>query len=67
MGRGLYPKYQVVKASDGSPVDVCFVLRPDVDQAALVALRAYAATTDDEQLAADLRSWLQELEDDDQR
>lgn len=56
MATGLYSKYDVVK--DGETVEDCFVLRPDRDPAARVALRAYANTTDDLRLASDLREWL---------
>lgn len=56
--RGLYGKYIITK-SDGTPVnDRCFVLKPDKDPAAVKALRAYAATTDDEQLRNDLYAWV---------
>ena len=57
--RGLYSKYKVTKA-DGTPLDGdCFVLRPDRDEAAIRALEAYADATNNENLAADIREWLQ--------
>ena len=57
--RGLYSKYKVTKA-DGTPLDGdCFVLRPDRDEAAISALEAYADATNNENLAADIREWLQ--------
>lgn len=56
--RGLYGKYIITKA-DGTPVtDRCFVLKPDKDPAAVAALQAYAAATDDEQLRDDLYAWV---------
>ena len=55
---GLYGKYTVRKNSDGSLVTDCFVLRPNKDLAAVVALRAYATATDNAELAADIISWV---------
>lgn len=50
--RGLYGKYEVIK--DGEPITDCFVLEPEDDRAARVALKAYAAATENEELAEDL-------------
>lgn len=58
---GLYQKYRVVK-TNGELVNGCFVLRPASDPAARVALRAYADTTENSQLASDLRDWLDGLD-----
>lgn len=55
---GLYGKYTVFKNEDGSPVTNCFVLRPAEDPAAVAALRAYAATTDNAELADDIINWV---------
>lgn len=55
---GLKTKYVVYKASNGEPVNECFVLRPDKDRAAIVALNAYADVTDNQVLADDIRLWL---------
>ena len=55
---GLYGKYTVRKNSDGSLVTDCFVLRPNKDLAAVAALRAYAAATDNAELAADITNWV---------
>lgn len=55
---GLYGKYIVRKSDNGEYVDNCFVLRPDKDKAAVVALRAYAEATDDKMLAADIVNWV---------
>ena len=56
--KGLYTKYIITKA-DGTPVnDRCFILKPDKDPAAVAALHAYAAATDDEQLRNDLYAWI---------
>lgn len=54
---GLYSKYEVKKRSDGTPVNNCFVLRPDRDDAAIAAMLAYADATSDSQLAKELREW----------
>ena len=55
---GLYGKYTVYKNKDGSLVTDCFILRPAKDPAAVAALRAYAATTDNAELAADIICWV---------
>lgn len=57
--RGLYGKYEVTK--NGETVEDCFVLEPADDAAAQQALLAYAAATDNETLAADLREWVQDV------
>ena len=56
--KGLKAKYLVFKANTGERVDNCFVLRPDKDPAAVAALRAYAATTDNKILAEDIYNWV---------
>ncbi len=55
---GLYGKYTVRKNEDGALVTDCFVLRPTKDPAAVAALRAYADSTDNAELAADIISWV---------
>lgn len=55
---GLYGKYTVYKNKDGSLVTDCFILRPAKDPAAVAALRAYAAATDNAELAADIIHWV---------
>lgn len=55
---GLYGKYTVYKNKDGSLVTDCFILRPAKDPAAVTALRAYAAATDDAELAVDIINWV---------
>jgi len=54
---GLYQKYDVQK--DGWAVENCFVLKPGDDPAAREALIHYAEVTDNEELAKDLREWVQ--------
>lgn len=49
--------YTVREAGTGELVDECFVLRPDRDLDARVALRAYAAATEDKAMAADICAW----------
>lgn len=51
---GLYDKYRVTHA-DGSPVGGEFFVLKMTDPATVPALQAYAAATDNEKLAADLR------------
>lgn len=46
------------KNKDGSLVTDCFVLRPAKDTAAVAALRAYAAATDNAELSADIINWV---------
>lgn len=55
---GLYGKYTVYKNKDGSLVTDCFILRHVKDPAAVAALRAYAAATDNAELAADIINWV---------
>lgn len=55
---GLYGKYTVYKNKDGSLVPDCFVLRPAKDPAAVIALRAYAAATENAELSADIINWV---------
>ncbi len=58
--QGLHEKYEVTK--DGEPVENCFVLEPEDDEAALEALKEYARTTDNAFLAADLGYWIADIE-----
>jgi len=53
---GLYEKYTVRK--DGKEVENCFVLEPESDPAAREALWTYIDTTDNDELAEELREWL---------
>lgn len=55
---GIKRKYIVLKADTGEGVDNCFVLRPNKDPAANVALEAYAKETENETLAADIINWI---------
>lgn len=59
---GLVRKYIVRKVKDDSLVEDCFVLRPDKDPAAVKALEAYAATTHNVVLAADIYEWLKHIQ-----
>lgn len=58
---GLKVKYRVYKAKDNTPVENCFVLRPDKDEAAIVALRAYAEVCGNRELAHDIYSWIRTI------
>lgn len=55
---GLYDKYLVVKKVDGTTVTGCFILRPENDPAAVIALQAYADATKNKRLADDLYKWV---------
>jgi len=55
---GLKVKYRVYKAKDNTPVENCFVLRPEKDLAAVAAFTAYAHATDNKQLAEDILNWI---------
>ena len=59
--KGLYAKYNVTKISDGTTVNNCFVLRPDLDPAALEAIKAYAQATPNKKLASDLYCWIADI------
>lgn len=59
---GLKHKYNVYKAEDWSRVENCFVLRPDKDPAARMALLEYANQTDSKSLERDIRRWVQRSE-----
>lgn len=56
--KGLYDKYMVIKVVDGTVIDNCFILCPDKDPAAVKALQAYAAATENKVLANDLFAWV---------
>ena len=60
--RGLYNKYRVRNVETKLPVEGAFVLRPDRDPAALIALKHYAEATTNVDLAADLILWIEGLE-----
>lgn len=55
---GLYEKYVVIKKVDGTTITDCFILVPEKDPAAVVAMQAYAAATDNKRLADDLYKWV---------
>jgi hypothetical protein len=63
MSDGLYPKYRVTKISDGSTVINFFVLRPERDVHAQVALRYYADSVakDNPTLSKELHAWMDSL------
>lgn len=51
---GLRKKYRVYKTKDNTPVEDCFVLRPEKDPAARIALEAYAKATENKALSEDI-------------
>lgn len=59
MAKGLYGKY-IIRKADGAPMgdDFKFVLSPEKDRAALVALRTYASETDNGELKSDLLEFI---------
>lgn len=54
--QGLHEKYVVYK--DGELQSGCFVLKPSTDPAARVALLTYAHETDNDQLAEEIKEWV---------
>lgn len=58
---GLKRKYIVLKSDTGEIIDNFFVLRPDKDGAAIVALVAYANSTGNKKLANDILGWIDDL------
>lgn len=67
MGRGRFHKHEVRRVRDGAVMDwtTCFVLVPDKDPAARVALAAYAEAVvgANPVLARDLWRWLEGFRD----
>lgn len=59
--KGLYDKYMVIKVVDGTVIENCFILRPDKDPAAVKALQAYAAETENNVLANEIYAWVGKL------
>lgn len=55
---GIYEKFIVIKRVDGTTITDCFVLVPEKDPAAVVAMQAYAAATENKRLADDLHKWV---------
>lgn len=55
---GLYEKFIVIKKVDGTTITDCFILIPEKDPAAVVAMQAYAAATPNKELADDLYRWV---------
>ncbi|AIQ17051.1 hypothetical protein H70357_10555 [Paenibacillus sp. FSL H7-0357] len=56
---GLYNKYQVFNRKSGQEAEgQYFVLKPESDYAARVALMAYAEAADNPQLTMDITVWL---------
>ena len=55
---GLFKKYIVQKADTGEQVSDCFVLCPNTDPAAVIAINAYAEATDNGELRNDLLRWV---------
>ena len=60
--KGLYGKYIVKKADTQEQVENCFVLKPDVDPAALKALKIYVEATSNHRLKKDLVDWIDACE-----
>ena len=66
--KGLYSKYLVYDAGGEEPLEDLFpygdvfVLRPEVDDVALLALKVYADTTKNTKLSRDLWRWIAEIE-----
>jgi len=58
--QGLIHKYNVFKEETGEQVTDCFVLRPEKDDAARIAMLAYARATWNDALAQDIRKWMEQ-------
>ena len=58
--KGLYGKYTVTR--NDLTQDDCFVLKPNKDPAARIALKAYAEATTNKALAQDIYNWIGESE-----
>ena len=60
---GIYEKYTVTKKEDGSEVVNAFVLKPETDKHARMALLWYARSCEgvNPELAAQLRDWVWRL------
>lgn len=63
MANGLYGKY-IIRKADGVPMgdNFKFVLSPEKDRAALMALRTYASVTDNSELKGDLLELISTIE-----
>jgi hypothetical protein len=60
--KGLYKKYTVINNDTGKEIEgEAFILRPDRDITAVVALEAYAETTENQALKQDLKEWVKYL------
>jgi hypothetical protein len=65
--KGLYWKYTLINNETGEEVkSPAFILKPETDPHALHALKAYAQSVhlDNPVLAADLKAWIERIEDD---
>jgi hypothetical protein len=60
---GLYAKYTITNNETGERVAEAFVLKPDVDKHARIAMAAYAESVRPHNpvLAADLKYWLSQI------
>jgi len=56
--KGIYDKYLVIKKVDDTVITDCFILIPEKDPAAVIAMQAYAAATKDRILANDIYKWV---------
>jgi hypothetical protein len=60
--KGLYNKYTVINNETGKPIEgEAFILRPDKDDMALIALEAYAEATENQSLKQDIKEWVRYL------
>lgn len=62
--QGLYPKYRITNVQTGQEVEGAFVLKPETDKHARIALAAYAesARGENNALARDLIAWLEMIQ-----
>lgn len=59
--KGLYEKYQVIRKETGEVCEGAFVLRPQTDMAARIAIATYAEATHNPRLGRDIRAWLDSM------
>jgi hypothetical protein len=60
--KGLYKKYTLINNETGKEIEgEAFILRPDRDDTALVAMEAYAEATENQSLKQDLKAWVKYL------
>lgn len=60
--RGIYAKYRVISVETGKEVEGCFVLRPQKDKVARLALHTYAKYCGNSLLKKDILEWINDID-----